>query len=62
MHAFQTVRARFVPLIILISLPIQALSQGPTSTESVYRTPSQVLVDIIDAPPTPQVRIGPNEE
>ena len=62
MYSYQVVRARLTLAIIIVSSPALALSQTPASTESVYRTPSQVLVDIIDAPPTPSVSIDPNEE
>ena len=51
-------RIAFAPLIsVLVSVGLVATAAGqtPPSTESVYRTPSQVLVDIIDSPLTPYV-------
>jgi dipeptidyl aminopeptidase/acylaminoacyl peptidase len=36
-----------------------AFAQG---TEQGYRQPAQVLVDIVDAPPTPAVRMSPDDE
>jgi dipeptidyl aminopeptidase/acylaminoacyl peptidase len=35
---------------------------APDSTAAVYRQPSPVLVDIVDAPPTPEVRVSPRGE
>ena len=62
MYSYQAVRARLALAIILVSFPAVVLSQALDPTKIVYRTPSQVLVDIIDAPPTPQVSIDPNRE
>ncbi|MEE9465751.1 MAG: S9 family peptidase, partial [Candidatus Neomarinimicrobiota bacterium] len=49
-------------LFLIVILPALGFSQTDVTLESAYRTPSQVLVDIIDASPTPSVSIGPNRE
>jgi dipeptidyl aminopeptidase/acylaminoacyl peptidase len=56
--------ARFAfGLLALLLLGLPALAQpGPAPEESTYRTPPQVLVDIIDAPPTPGVSLDPTRE
>ncbi len=49
----------FCVLLTSALLPLD-ISAGPT--DPVYRVPPQVLVDIIDAPPTPEVTLDPNLE
>ncbi len=48
-------------LVLLLAQAVPVIAQGPSS-EPVYETPSQVLVDIVDAPPTPSVSLGPTNE
>lgn len=43
-------------------LALAAPSLAPAQTDGAYRTPTQVLVDIIDAPPTPTVLLDPKKE
>jgi dipeptidyl aminopeptidase/acylaminoacyl peptidase len=49
----------FIVTLMLAGAP--AIAQGP-DPEPVYQTPNQVLVDIVDAPPTPSVSLGPDNE
>jgi len=60
MHPFRVLR------LWLGLLAVTILSAGaaavPVTTESLYQTPPQVLVDIIDAPPTPLTRLDPKRE
>lgn len=49
-----------LPLLLVLHDALIA-AQG-SDPEPVYRTPSQVLVDIVDAPPTPSVSLGPNDD
>jgi len=62
MRGFQTARVKFVPVVLFVCFLSLVSSPALLSTESVYRIPDQVLVDIIDAPRTPRVSIGPNRE
>lgn len=62
MRGFQTVRIEFVPVVVFVCFLALVPSQTLGSTESVYRIPDQGLVDIIDAPQTPRVSIGPHRE
>src|SRR5690349_11758397 len=60
-----TSHARFwFGLFFVLLLGGQALAQpvdaGPSG--SSYRTPPQVLVDLVDAPPTPGVSVDPKQE
>jgi dipeptidyl aminopeptidase/acylaminoacyl peptidase len=48
--------------VLLLGVPALAQTPVPAPEESVYRTPPQVLVDMIDAPPTPAVSIDPNRQ
>jgi dipeptidyl aminopeptidase/acylaminoacyl peptidase len=45
--------------VLLLGAPALAQPPGPAPEESVYHTPPQVLVDLVDAPPTPGVSIDP---
>jgi len=62
MRGFQTLRVKFVWVVVFVCFLSLVPSQTLGSTESVYRIPDQVLVDIIDAPRTPWVSIDPNRE
>jgi len=72
MHRFTTFWIPGLVLIVcLLSGWIPALSAPAESvpgsapgsaTESVYRTPAPVLVDLVDAPPTPATLLGPKRE
>ena len=48
-----------ITALMILLLPVEAPA-GPT--DPVYRLPPQILVDIIDAPPTPEISLGPNLE
>ncbi|HEV7787365.1 MAG TPA: S9 family peptidase, partial [Thermoanaerobaculia bacterium] len=53
-------------LLLLALVPtLAARAQAPASAEStasVYRTPPQALVDLVDTPPTPGMRLDPRRE
>jgi dipeptidyl aminopeptidase/acylaminoacyl peptidase len=44
--------------VVVLSLPAGA----QPAVDNLYRTPPQVLVDIVDAPPTPWTRLDPSRE
>jgi len=46
--------------LTLSFLMVAASSPSADPTESVYREPDPLLVEIIDAPPTPDVRLSPD--
>ncbi|HSU82189.1 MAG TPA: prolyl oligopeptidase family serine peptidase [Thermoanaerobaculia bacterium] len=48
-------------LALLLTIPALA-AVAPAPADNAYRTPPQVLVDIIDAPPTPGVAIDPHRQ
>src|SRR4051812_32510625 len=60
MHSFRISRLRLA-LALLLALPAAAAT-APAPADTAYRTPPQVLVDIIDAPPTPGVTIDPHRQ
>jgi len=63
MHAFRFARLRrALTLALALALPATAAAQGPAATDNGYRMPPQVLVDIIDAPPTPGVQLDPHRQ
>jgi dipeptidyl aminopeptidase/acylaminoacyl peptidase len=68
MHLFRFARIRLaLTLALALAVPMTAATAAtapgaPASTDSVYRTPPQVLVDIIDAPPTPAVQVDPHHQ
>ncbi len=71
MRPFRSALTRGLLLLLLALVPVVALQAATTtppaagsidSTASVYRTPPQVLTDIIDAAPTPGVRLDPRRE
>jgi dipeptidyl aminopeptidase/acylaminoacyl peptidase len=47
-------------VLVLFAAPLTA--QDPLPTDAVYRVPSDGLVSIIDAPPTPGVSLAPNRD
>ncbi len=47
---------------LLLAIQATPLAAQQTGSDVAYRTPDQVLVDIVDAPPTPAVRVGPDFE
>jgi dipeptidyl aminopeptidase/acylaminoacyl peptidase len=47
--------------VALVVLPGLTEAQQAT-VASEYRSPAQVLVDVVDAPPTPSVRLSPDDE
>jgi dipeptidyl aminopeptidase/acylaminoacyl peptidase len=49
-------------LVIGAAFLVPADAAEAQVAEQGYRQPSQVLVDIVDAPPTPSVRTGPDNE
>ena len=49
-----------VAAVTLSLLAVAASSPSADSTESVYREPDPVLVEIIDAPPSPESRLSPD--
>lgn len=49
-------------LTALVILGFGSPLAAQNSTDAVYRTPDPVLVDIVDAPPTPVVRLSPDNE
>ncbi len=63
MHLFRSARVRPVLLVLgLIALALSAGAAAAATDDSSYRTPPQVLVDLIDAPATPSVRPDPRRE
>ncbi|HEX4961838.1 MAG TPA: prolyl oligopeptidase family serine peptidase [Thermoanaerobaculia bacterium] len=56
-------------LLLLTLIPVFAARAAtsvtpavPDSTASVYRTPAKALADLVDAPPTPGMRLDPKRE
>ncbi|HSS77247.1 MAG TPA: S9 family peptidase, partial [Thermoanaerobaculia bacterium] len=53
-------------LLVALSPTLAVRAQAPAvsadSTASVYRTPPQALVDLVNAPPTPGMRLDPKRE
>jgi dipeptidyl aminopeptidase/acylaminoacyl peptidase len=48
---------------VLTGLPVPAAAAtAPAATDSAYHTPPQVLVDIVDAPPTPAAALDPQRQ
>ncbi len=45
-----------------VALPALAQAPAPSSTDGVYRLPPQVLIDIMDAPPTPRINLDPKRQ
>ncbi len=62
MLSLKSFREKYKQVFLIVVLPTLGFSQIYVATENAYRTPSQVLVDIIDTPPIPSVSIGPNRE
>ncbi len=58
--------ARRAVIVAIVVIAAVALMPSPAaaaeSTESVYREPDQVLIDIVDAPRTPTVSLSPDRE
>ncbi|HYG61714.1 MAG TPA: prolyl oligopeptidase family serine peptidase [Thermoanaerobaculia bacterium] len=54
------VLAALLLLPVCVAVPVAAATGS--STDPVYRTPPQALVDIVDAPPTPDVDVDPRRE
>ncbi|MGD0485092.1 MAG: S9 family peptidase, partial [Gemmatimonadales bacterium] len=54
MNAFRTVTRGLVAAIILLC------AAGLVSAQQAYRTPPQVVVDILDAPPPPATLVSPD--
>ncbi|MBC8175460.1 MAG: S9 family peptidase [Candidatus Marinimicrobia bacterium] len=48
--------------ILIAGLLSVLTSQDISTTEQIYRTPPQEIVDIVDAPPTPAVSISPTRD
>ncbi|HEX6200960.1 MAG TPA: hypothetical protein VF150_11895, partial [Thermoanaerobaculia bacterium] len=48
----------------LLVAPAAAVQEPPdeAGTATAYQTPAQVLVDMVDAAPTPEVRLSPDRE
>ncbi|MEA2604914.1 MAG: hypothetical protein QOF89_5906 [Acidobacteriota bacterium] len=72
MRPFRTTLARpgllfllllaLAPVFVLRAATAPAPDSTANSTANLYRTPPQVLADLIDAPPTPEVRLDPKRE
>jgi dipeptidyl aminopeptidase/acylaminoacyl peptidase len=54
MNAFRTAARGFLAAVVLLS------SAGLASAQQAYRTPPQVVVDILDAPPPPATLVSPD--
>jgi dipeptidyl aminopeptidase/acylaminoacyl peptidase len=52
---------RAITISVIFAL-FSVFARAPASVESVYRKPDQVIVDIVDAPRTPHVRLDPTLE
>ena len=50
----------FVPLVA--PPPATAAEPASVRTDGVYQSPAPVLVDLVDAPPTPAVSLGPDRQ
>ena len=48
--------------LALLGIAAPAGAQSDASSESGYLTPPETIVDILDAPPTPNVIVGPTRE
>ena len=48
--------------IVLLAGAAPAGAQSDASSETGYLTPPQTIVDILDAPPTPTVIVGPTRD
>jgi hypothetical protein len=55
------VRLAAAPILLVSILAAPASAAGPGSGES-YQSPSQALVDLMDAPPTPQSSLSPDRQ
>ena len=53
-------RSLALALVLLISLPSVMYSQSVKNSQPVYLTPPKVIVDMLDAPPTPGVSVSPD--
>ena len=51
-----SVMTRTVSAILIATALAVAATAGAQETGSLYQTPAQVLVDIVDAPPMPGVQ------
>ncbi len=52
--------SRCLPLALVAAVVALAPLWAQEATlDPIYRAPDQVLVDIVDAPPTPDARLGP---
>jgi len=49
-------------MTICVVILFLAAFQTAAAQKAMYRTPPQALIDIVDAPPTPLVSIGPNRQ
>ena len=58
-RSFRTrLRGMVLPVVLVTGL----LLAVPAMTDNGYRLPTQSLIDMVDAPPTPQARLGPDGE
>ena len=48
--------------LVLLAVAAPARAQSDASSESGYLTPPRTIVDILDAPPTPAVIVGPTRD
>ena len=54
--------AGITPWLVLLGIAAPAGAQSDASIETGYLTPPQAIVDILDAPPTPTVIVGPTRD
>ncbi len=47
---------------LILFLAPAAIAQSAESTANLYRTPPQALVDLVNAPPTPSMRLDPRRQ
>jgi dipeptidyl aminopeptidase/acylaminoacyl peptidase len=49
-------------LAVVFALVLAQLAHAQSTTDAVYQTPDQSIVDVVDVSPTPSVALGPDRE
>ena len=47
---------------VVFALVLARLAQAQSTTEAIYQTPDQAIVDVVDVSPTPSVALGPDRD
>jgi dipeptidyl aminopeptidase/acylaminoacyl peptidase len=59
---FKKIRAVFLAIVALMVIPGFVFSQEDSLLKPIYRMPPEEIVNLVDAPRTPWVYVGPNNE